>query len=106
MLRATFSFPTTSLFGAGRLAELPQQLEGLGIRRPLVVTDPGVLNTEAFQRLDHALGPRRQGKNWFLSFGVHANPLEHDVLEAAAAFRANDCDAVVALGGGSPLDVG
>ena len=54
MDRATFSFPTTTLFGAGTLAELPQRLEGLKIRRPLVVTDPGVFNSEAFQPLDHA----------------------------------------------------
>ena len=106
MDRTTFSFPTTTLFGAGTLAELPQRLEGLRIRRPLVVTDPGVLNSEAFQRLDLALGPKKQGKSWFLCFGVHANPLQQDVVEAAAAFRANECDAIVAFGGGSPLDVG
>src|SRR5207247_4671067 len=45
-------------------------------------------------------------RTWFLYSGVHANPLQQDVVSAAAAFRANDCDGVIALGGGSSLDVG
>ena len=106
MSRATFSFPTTTLFGAGAIADLPKSLDGLGIQRPLVVTDPGLLSTQAFQLLDHILGPKEQGKSWFLYFGVHANPIQQDVLDAAEAFRANDCDAVMALGGGSAMDVG
>src|SRR6184192_1177007 len=106
MSRATFSFPTTTLFGAGALADLPKWLDGLGILRPLVVTDPGLLSTQAFQLLDHILGPKEQGKSWFLYFGVHANPIQQDVVDAAEAFRANDCDAVMALGGGSAMDVG
>ena len=106
MSRATFSFPTTTLFGAGAIADLPKSLDGLGIQRPLVVTDPGLLSTQAFQLLDHILGPKEQGRSWFLYFGVHANPIQQDVLDAAEAFRANDCDAVMALGGGSAMDVG
>ena len=106
MSRATFSFPTTTLFGAGAIADLPKSLDGLGIQRPLVVTDPGLLSTQAFQLLDHILGPKEQGRSWFLYFGVHANPIQQDVVDAAEAFRANDCDAVMALGGGSAMDVG
>src|SRR5438128_11889827 len=103
---ATFSFPTTTLFGAHALAELPKRLATLRIQKPLVVTDPGLLSTEAFQRLNQALGSKKQGKMWFLYFGVHANPIEQDVRDAAEAFRDNDCDGIIAIGGGSPLDVG
>ena len=106
MDRTTFSFPTTTLFGAGALAELPRRLEALKTQRPLVVTDPGLLSTDAFRRLDHALGSKKQGKTWFLYYGVHANPLQQDVVDAAAAFRTHNCDGVIAVGGGSPLDVG
>lgn len=38
--------------------------------------------------------------------GVHSNPIENDVREAAKAFVENECDGVIAIGGGSPLDVG
>jgi len=103
---SSFSFPTTTLSGAGALAELPGRLAKLNIKRPLVVTDPGLLQTEAFQKLQQTLGVAGQGKTWFLHSGVHPNPIETDVSESAAAYRAGNCDAVIAFGGGSALDVG
>src|SRR5258707_9139350 len=102
----TFSFPTRTLFGVGALKELPANLVKLGIRRPLVVTDGGLLNTEAFRALATTLGAREQGKTWFLYGDVHPNPIENDVREAAALFQENACDGVIAVGGGSPLDAG
>jgi alcohol dehydrogenase class IV len=102
----TFSFPTPTLFGAGALKELPPRLHTLKIQRPLVVTDAGLLATDAFRRLVQALGADAPDQRWFLYPGVHPNPIEADVREAAAAFRQNNCDGVIAIGGGSPLDVG
>jgi alcohol dehydrogenase class IV len=106
MALTSFSFPTTTLFGAGALAALPERLSALRIQRPLVVTDPGLLGTQAFERLQRTLGEQGQAKNWFLYHGVHPNPVERDVVEAADAFRANACDGIIAIGGGSPLDAG
>ncbi len=106
MSATAFSFPTTTLFGPGALSELPERIRRLGIRRALVVTDPGLVQTEAFHALARALGKDTQQKSWFVYSGVHANPVENDVCEAAALFRQHDCDSVIALGGGSPLDVG
>src|SRR4051794_41875876 len=102
----TFSFPTATMFGAGALAELPGRLEKLGVRRPLVVTDSGLVNTPAFRALAQTLGEASQGKSWFLYSGVHPNPVENDVRESGAAFRGNKCDAVIAIGGGGALDGG
>src|SRR5262245_59040301 len=102
----TFSFPTPTLFGAGAVAALPQRAEKLGMRRPLVVTDSGVVGTEAFLSLAKALGLERKGKEWFVYSGVHPNPVEQDVREAAQCYRDHSCDGVIAFGGGSPLDVG
>ena len=104
---ATFSFPTPTLYGPGTLAEMPKHFPKIGIRKPLVVTDPGLLPTEAFNLLDKALAPLGQkGKGWTLFSGVHPNPIEADVVEAARAYRENNCDGVIAFGGGSALDVG
>ena len=102
----TFSFPTTTLFGVGAIAELPARLRQLNVNRPLVVTDPGVLQTKAFNLLKRALGETQQGQAWFLYSGVHPNPVENDVVEGAAAYRDGRCDSVIAFGGGSALDVG
>jgi alcohol dehydrogenase class IV len=106
MSLASFSFPTTTLCGAHALAELPARLAPLKIGRPLVVTDPGLLPTEAFQLLERTLGASARGQQWSLFSGVHPNPIESDVTETAAAYRAGGCDAILAFGGGSALDVG
>jgi 4-hydroxybutyrate dehydrogenase len=102
----TFSFPTPTLFGVGAMAVLPQRAERLGIRRPLLVTDPGLVGTEAFLSVAKVLGLGRKESEWFVYSGVHPNPVEQDVREAAQCYRDHDCDGVIALGGGSPLDVG
>jgi alcohol dehydrogenase class IV len=101
-----FSFPTATIFGSGAVAELPTRLKQMGARRPLVVTDPGLLQTQAFNVLKSALGGQDLGRTWELFHGVHSNPTEQDVIDAAKAFRESDCDSVIAFGGGSALDVG
>ena len=106
MSLSSFSFPTPTLFGPGAVTELPAWLAKAGLRRPLVVTDPGLLATEAFQQLERVLGAAGRGKVWHLFQGVHPNPVETDVHETAEAFRSGGCDCVVAFGGGSALDVG
>ncbi len=101
---SAFSFPTPTLFGPRALAELPERSQRLGVHRPLVVTDEGLLKTDAFAALAQTLGADGQGKEWFVYAGVRANPVEQDVREAAAAFLQHQCDAIIGIGGGSPLD--
>lgn len=99
---STFSFPTTTLFGAGARRELRGRLTGLKCARPLVVTDAGLAGSEAFQLLGEAL----PGIEATLSAEVRQNPAEEDVERAFEAFRDKGCDGVIAFGGGSVLDVG
>src|SRR6185369_15849355 len=106
MSLVSFSFPTPTLFGAGSLSELPARLKTFGILRPLIVTDMGLVQTDAFRSLARTLGEAAQGKQWFVYLGVHPNPIENDVRESAAEFTRHNCDAIIAIGGGSPLDVG
>ena len=103
---SSFSFPTPTLFGVGAIQELPPRAKRLGMQRPLVVTDAGLLNTDAFRKLAGALGATDQGKSWFVFSGVHPNPIEQDVRDAGQVFVQNKCDGVIAFGGGSALDVG
>ena len=102
----SFSFPTRTRFGVGALAELPESLASLGIRRPLVVTDTGLARTDAFRRLAMTLGESGRDRDWFVFDGVHPNPIEDDVRIPAGMFRDKSCDGVIAIGGGSPLDAG
>ncbi len=100
-MTSNFSFPTKILFGAGTLSELPKHLTALGVSRPLIVTDPGLVNTDAFKSLE-----KISGKKWAVFSGVHPNPAMEDVEAATAAYQAGKCDSVIAFGGGSALDVG
>jgi 4-hydroxybutyrate dehydrogenase len=103
---ASFSFPTAIVFGPGSLAGLANRLRQMGGRRALVVTDKALAQTTAFDLLSSHLGRTNLGKTWEIFDGVHSNPLEQDVVEAAKTFREAKCDTVVAFGGGSALDVG
>jgi alcohol dehydrogenase class IV len=104
--KSVFSFPTRTVYGTATLNELPEHLKQLGIRKPLVVTDAGLLPTPAFALLEGILGKSNRGKTWELFSEVHPNPIESDVTGAARAYVAAGCDGVIAFGGGSALDVG
>jgi len=99
---STFSFPTTTLFGVGARHELHDLLARLGAKHPLVVTDPGLFKTNAFALLSASL----DGTQAAIFSNVRPNPIEDDVEGAFRAYSDNGCDAVVAFGGGSALDVG
>ena len=97
-----FSFPTTVVFGPGAVGRLPGCLGDAGIKKPLVVTDAGLVKTDAFKALDSALNGAGQG--FALFSGVHPNPLEEDVEKGGEAYRNENCDGVIAIGGGSAMD--
>ena len=97
---ATITYLTTIAFEAGAVATLPAQLSALGIRRPLVVSDHGI---RAAGLLDRVLSLCPPGTTAFLD--VPTNPTESAAMAAVAVYRADACDGLVALGGGSPIDL-
>ena len=101
-MTSTFSFPTTTIFEVGARRELRGWLAKLGSARPLVVTDASLTKTNAFALLMACL----EGMGAAVFSDVHPNPEEADVEGAWQACRENGCDAVIAFGGGSALDVG
>jgi alcohol dehydrogenase class IV len=102
-LRGDWLFPTETRFGAGRISELPNILVELGIKRPLIVTDKGLMATTIPDRL---LGLMRKTSAPHLWAGADQNPTGEQVMAGAEAFHAHGADGVVALGGGSGLDCG
>ena len=100
---ATFSFPTRIVFGVGATRLLPACLEEIGVRRPLVVTDPGLRVAPPFKSVESTL---QEGRIQYEVFDrVHPNPIEEDVIQAAQIYRTAGCDGVIGLGGGSAIDV-
>jgi len=94
------TYLTTIVFGRGAVDTLPAQMSALGIRRPLVVSDRGIEAAGLLRWVTALLPP---GSPVFLD--VPPNPTEEAVLEARAVYADAICDGVVAVGGGSPIDL-
>jgi 4-hydroxybutyrate dehydrogenase len=94
------SYLTTIRFDVGAVQHLAEDMAAAGITRPLLVTDKGLVATGLAARVTALLPP---GSPMF--DGTPANPTEAAVLAALEAYRAGGCDGIVALGGGSPLDL-
>ncbi|CAD6520136.1 1,3-propanediol dehydrogenase [Paraburkholderia hiiakae] len=87
-------------FGAIRL--LKDECERVGISRPLIVTDKGVRAAGIIDSVIDALAGVAPAT---IYDGTPPNPNEAAVREAVAAYRAGECDGVVAVGGGSAIDL-
>lgn len=95
-----FAFPTRVIFGAGALGRLGDEIKRLGVRRPLLVTDPGVVAAG----LAECVAAAAPNTAFILFDNVNNNPTEANVLAGIERYRSERCDGIVALGGGSPLD--
>ncbi len=98
-----FFSPVKIISGNKALDNLPFELEQLGVRRPLIITDAGVINA----------GLIRYVKGAFAGSGMIIGAIFDDVPSdsstdvvhrAVEIFRKNRCDSLVAVGGGSPMD--
>lgn len=92
------SFPRI-VFGPGSVSRLRQELAALGIRRPLLVSDPGLVGLGHVDRVADLLGP-----DCTIFANTPENPTSAGVMAAVASYREGHCDALVALGGGSVID--
>ena len=97
---ARITYLTTIEFGAGVVSTLQQALQELGISRPLVVADRGI---EASGLLSVAMSALPEQPAVFLD--TPSNPTEAAVGAALALYRSAACDGIVAIGGGSPIDL-
>ncbi len=99
---AEMAWPTRIVLGPGALSRLPAQVARLGMRRPLVVTDRGVVKAGLAARAYELLSDA--GVAFARFEDVQPNPTDRDAAAGLAAFRAGACDGLVAVGGGSSLD--
>lgn len=98
---ALIQYITQVQFDFGALAGVAGECERLGIARPLVCTDKGIVAAGLLRRLMEALGALPAA----VYDGTPANPTEAAVREAAAMFKAHGADGLIALGGGSSIDL-
>lgn len=103
-MKSRFNYPTRILFGQGVIEDLAAELKALGGKRPLVVTDSGLMKTDIPGRIDEIL--KGGGLEPAVFSDVSPNPTDGQVDAGASAFVAHAADSIVAVGGGSPLDAG
>ena len=103
-MTAIWSFPTRIVFGVGVASRVGEEAAALGIKRLLLVTDPGI------ERAGLATGIRtsleKAGIVVQTYTGVDPNPTEENIEGGARAYAEHRADGVLALGGGSPMDAG
>jgi choline dehydrogenase len=98
----TFEIPTIMKHGLGAIKSLADEARDLGMKRPLIVTDAGVVGAGL---LDRALTPLQAAGMDYVTFEkVVPNPSIALVDEGAAVYGRERCDGVIGLGGGSPMD--
>lgn len=102
---ANWSFPTALRIGAGRVSELAATCKQHGIERPLIVTDPGMVQLPALDALHSSLAASFDAPVPVFS-EIQPNPVGENIDAGAEAFRSGNHDGVIAFGGGSALDCG
>lgn len=90
------------VYGIGALNLIGRYAKNFGAKKTLVVTDPGVIEAgwteKALDSLDAAHIP------WALFQDLTPNPKDYEVARGVESYRDNECDVIVAVGGGSPMD--
>ena len=104
MQKYNWNYPTTMWVGENRIKDLGTACKNLKIKKPLLVTDKGLAETDIVKNALADL--EKNGFSVQLYSNVVGNPTGGNVEEGVASYKKNECDGVIAFGGGSGLDVG
>ncbi|QJP08880.1 iron-containing alcohol dehydrogenase [Pseudomonas multiresinivorans] len=97
-----WNYPTEILCGVGALDQLAERCRLAGMRKPLLVTDPGMLELPPLHEVRRRL--EAAGIDYALFHGFSSNPALEEVCAGALALAEGGHDSLIALGGGSALD--
>ena len=99
-----WNYPTTVWVGENRIKDLTRACIDLKINKPLLVTDKDLVNLTMIKNVTSEVKKNFNELNIFSNFS--GNPVGENVEEGVDEFKKNNCDGVIAIGGGSALDVG
>ena len=104
MSNYNWNYPTTIWVGKDRIKDLYLACSNLKIQNPLFVTDKDLINLPMVKEVISKIKNRIDNIEVFSDFS--GNPFAENVEEGVKEFKKNNCDGVIAFGGGSGLDVG
>ncbi|HKV15079.1 MAG TPA: iron-containing alcohol dehydrogenase [Reyranella sp.] len=99
---ALITYLTRIQFEFGALKLLESELQLLGIRRPLIVTDKGIIAAGLWSKVKEKLPGNMPIA---LYDGTPENPTEAAMRDALEIYKEEGCDGIIAIGGGSPMDL-
>ena len=100
----TFQIPTQIIYGRDSIQQLGDVARKLNISKVQVITDPGVAASGVLDQVNSQL--KQAGIPFAVFDEVEVNPTVQTADKATLQYKAESCDGVIALGGGSPLDAG
>ncbi|MFA6237945.1 MAG: iron-containing alcohol dehydrogenase [Bacteriovorax sp.] len=98
-----YNFPTLVRFGKDVIQELGPHLKEQGLKKVLVVSDPGLAKLTVFSEVTEML--KNAGLQVAVFSEIDKNPVKSNVLNGAAIYSKNNCDCIVGFGGGASMDV-
>ena len=101
MQNMNWNYPTNVWFGPDRSHQIQQACDGLNIKKPLIVTDPGLLQTPIIDEINSNLSTKTN-----VYSDVQGNPTGSNVTNGVKVFLEGNHDGVIAIGGGSGMDAG
>ena len=101
MQNMNWNYPTNVWFGPDRSHQIQQACDGLNIKNPLIVTDPGLLQTPIIDEINSNLSTKTN-----VYSDVQGNPTGSNVTNGVKVFIEGNHDGVIAIGGGSGMDAG
>ena len=101
MQNMNWNYPTNIWFGPDRSQQVQQACDALGIKNPLIVTDPGLLQTAIIDEINSNLSSKTN-----VYSDVQGNPTGSNVTNGVKVFLEGNHDGVIAIGGGSGMDAG
>ncbi len=101
MKKYNWNYPTTMWVGENRIEDISLACKTLSIKKPLLVTDKDLANSEIVKRILKNLNLTTE-----IYSNVKGNPTGTNVTEGVNFYKKKKCDGVIAFGGGSGLDVG
>ena len=104
MSKFNWNYPTTMWVGENRIKDIGLACKTLNIKKPLLVTDSGLANSEIVKKTLEKLNNENIITEIYSN--VTGNPTGTNVNEGVIYYKKKNCDGVIAFGGGSGLDVG
>ena len=103
-MKSNWNYPTTVWVGENRINDLSDACKSLDIIKPLFVTDKDLINLPFIKNIISK--NLKKFKNFNVYSNFSGNPIGENVDEGVKEVKKNNCDGIIAIGGGSAIDVG